>query len=72
MAEFIIRTDVQNHRVDISIDDDAEFIDWMMACEFLMTKTAQLSLAGYEKALELLCKGSMDYKVVLEEYPNGC
>lgn len=69
MAEFVIRTDPESHRVDISIDDEAEFIDWMMACEFLMKKTAQLSPAGYEKALELLCKGSMDYKIIVEEYP---
>ena len=55
--------------VDIKIDDDAEFIDWMMACEFLMKKTAQLSSAGYEKALELLCKGSMDYKIIAQEFP---
>lgn len=71
MAEFVIRTEPENHRVDISIDEDAEFVDWMMACEFLMKKTAQLSSAGYEKALELLCKGSMDYKITVEEYPNG-
>ncbi len=63
MAEFIIKTDPEKHRVVIDSDDDAEFIDWMMACEFLMTKTAQSSSAGYEKALELLCKGSMDYKI---------
>lgn len=69
MAEFTIRTDPENHFVDISINEEAEFIDWMMACEFLMTKTAQLSSAGYEKALELLCKGSMDYKIIVEEYP---
>ena len=71
MAEFIIRTIPEKHLVDISIDDDAEFIDWMMACEFLMKKTAQLSSAGYERALELLCKGSMDYKITVEEYPSG-
>lgn len=71
MAEFIIRTEPENHRVDIQVGDDVEFIDWMMACEFLMTKTAQLSSAGYEKALELLCKGSMTYKTLVKEYPSG-
>lgn len=70
MAEFVIRTEPENHLVDITTDDDAEFIDWMMACEFLMQKTAQLSSSGYERALELLCKGSMDYKIITEEYPQ--
>ena len=65
MAEFIIRTDPENHLVDIQIDEDAEFIDWMMACEFLIQKTAQKSEAGYEKAMGLLCKGSMGYKGML-------
>ena len=65
MAEFTIKTDPENHRVYIT-DNDAEFIDWMMACEFLIHKTAQLSDAGYEQALELLCKGSMDYKMTVE------
>ena len=62
MAEFIITTEPENSSVTISIDDDAEFIDWMMACEFIIQKTAQHSSAGYEKALELLCEGSMGYK----------
>ncbi len=65
MADFTIKTDPENHRVDIT-DNDAEFVDWMMACEFLMKKTAQLSDAGYERALELLCEGSMDYKITVE------
>lgn len=64
MSEFIILTDPGNKRVDMRVDDDAEFIDWMMACEFLLNKTAQLSPAGYEKAIELLFKGSMTYKTV--------
>ncbi len=67
MAEFIIRTEPENHFVDIQAGD-AEFVDWMMACEFLMKKTAQLSSAGYERALELLCEGSMDYKIIVEKY----
>ena len=67
MAEFIIRTDPDNHFVDIQINDEAEFVDWMMACEFLMHKTAQLSSAGFEKALEILCNGATDYKILIEE-----
>ncbi|KKL18683.1 hypothetical protein LCGC14_2473060, partial [marine sediment metagenome] len=51
---------------EIITDEDVEFIDWMMACEFLIQKTAQLSDAGYEQALELLCEGSMDYKKTIE------
>lgn len=69
MAEFVIRTDPENCFVDIQIGEVAGFIDWMMACEFLMHKTAQLSSAGYEKALELLCEGAMDYKIVVQKYP---
>lgn len=62
MAEFIITTDPESRTVKISVDDDIEFINWMMACEFFLQKTAQRSDAGYERALELLCKGSMSYK----------
>ncbi len=70
MAEFTIKTDIENHLVEIFTDEYAEFIDWMMACEFLMKKTAQLSDAGYEQALELLCKGSMDYNMTVERYAD--
>ncbi len=70
MAEFIIRTIPDEHFIDITIDKDAEFVDWMMAAEFLLKKTAQLSGAGYERALELICQGSMDYKIVQEDYLN--
>ena len=65
MAEFIITTDPESSSVNIAVDDDIEFVDWMMACEFLMQKTAQQSSAGYEKALELLCEGSMGYKATI-------
>lgn len=34
----------------------------MMATEFMIYKTAQNSNAGFEKAMELLCKGAMTYK----------
>ncbi len=66
MADFTIKTDPENHLVSIDTKEEAEFVDWMMACEFLIHKTAQLSNAGYEQALELLCKGSMDYKMTVE------
>ena len=68
MAKFTITTCPNNNSVDISVTDDKEFIDWMMACSFLLHKTAQLSEAGYEKAQELLCKGAMDYKITTEIY----
>ena len=67
MAEFIIQTKPKQKFVDIVADSNADFIDWMMACEFMLHKTAQLSPAGYEKALELLCNGAMTYKVISEE-----
>ncbi len=60
MAEFVITTNPEEKTVYISVDD-AEFIDWVMCCEFLLQKTAQSSSAGYEKALELLCEGSIGY-----------
>jgi hypothetical protein len=41
---------------------DAPFDFWMMACEYLLHKTAQKSKAGYEKAMELLVKGAMTYR----------
>lgn len=62
MAEFIITTDPVSKLVEISVDKDIDFVNWMMACEFLIQKTAQKSRAGYEKALELLCQGSMSYR----------
>ena len=63
MAEFVVTTIPEEQTVYISVNDDAKFIDWMMCCEFLIHKTAQFSEAGYEKALELLCEGSMGYKI---------
>lgn len=62
MAELIITTDPESSSVEIAVDDDIEFVDWMMACEFLIQKTAQRSGVGYEQALEILCSGSMGYK----------
>lgn len=43
-------------------DMPAPFDFYMMACEYLLHKTAQKSAAGYEKAMELLVKGAMTYK----------
>ncbi len=58
--EFKIK--VLGNRVTIEAPEDAEFRHWMMACEYLLHKTAQMSYAGYEKATELLCNGSTTYK----------
>lgn len=41
---------------------DAPFIFWMMACEYLLHKTAQKSNAPYEDAMSALVKGAMTYK----------
>ncbi len=57
---FTIR--VMGKLVTIEASEGAEFKHWMMACEFLLHKTAQMSNAGYEKATELLCGGSTTYK----------
>ena len=58
--EFIIK--VLDNRVTIESPEDAKFGHWMVACEYLLHKTAQMSAAGYEKATELLCSGSTTYK----------
>ena len=58
--------------VEISeVDDGYDFKDMMCACEFLLHKTAQLSNAGYEKALDLLCKGAMTYKELEKDAKDG-
>ncbi len=49
-------------RVDVLIPDGTEFGDIMMAAEFMTHLVAQKSMAGYEKALELITKGAMTYK----------
>lgn len=48
-------------RVEIETEGEFPFRIWMLACEYMLHKTAQFSNAGYEKALDLLCKGSMAY-----------
>ena len=42
--------------------EDAPFAFWMMACEYLLHKTAQKSNAPYEEATRLLVKGAMTYR----------
>jgi len=71
MAEFRITTDYPAKQVFIeNNEDETEFIDWMMAAEYLLFKTAQISKAGFEKAMELLCEGAMTYKDI-KENQNG-
>ena len=41
---------------------DAPFDFWMMACEYLLHKTAQKSNKPYEDAISLLVKGALTYK----------
>jgi len=67
MAIFIIKTTPQIGTVEITTSPDTKFVDWMIACEFFTNKTAQFSNAGYEKALELIAKGSMQYKGIKNE-----
>ena len=49
-------------QVEIVRQTPDDFGYWMTACEYFLHKTAQLSPAGYEKALELLCKGAMTWR----------
>jgi len=55
-VELKIAVDIHKKEVIISEPNDIEFAELMMACEYLLHKTAQRSKAGYEKALELLVK----------------
>ncbi len=52
-------------KVSIQGDSEAPFKFWMIATEYMMHKTCQKSNAGYEKALELLCKGATTYQDVI-------
>jgi len=63
IEEFVIRVEYIPNKAKVTIDvNECPFSFWMCACEYLLHKTAQKSEAGYEKALELLCKGAMTYK----------
>lgn len=67
-GEFLIAVDeLEDGKAKVTITPDKDDVDddfyfWMCACEYLLHLTAQKSRAGYEKALELLCKGAMTYK----------
>ncbi len=66
-AEILLRVlrspDGDEARVEIQTDrKDVNFEDFMCATEFLLTTTAKMSGAGYERALELLQKGAMTYR----------
>lgn len=63
MAKIVITTKQYNDKGEVKVkSDDAEFIDMMMATEYMMHITCQQSKAGYDKGQELLCKGAMTYK----------
>lgn len=49
-------------KVKITTQDNLEFQYLMCACEYLMNVVATDSNAGYDNALELLCKGAKTYK----------
>ena len=36
---------------------------WMLACEFMLHRTAQMSAAGYERAMELLFEGAKTFRI---------
>ena len=56
--------------VNIAIPDDWPFEKLMMACEYLLCLTASQSLAGFEKALELLCAGATTYRKAEKDRPE--
>lgn len=63
IMKFLITTDFVDKRVTIEVEETIiPFVDLMMATEFMIYKTAQQSEAGFEKAMELLCKGAMTYR----------
>lgn len=64
---FEIKVCPHKKQVTITEPEETEFFEWMMACEFLMHVTAQKSMAGYEKALDLLREGAMTYRVLQKE-----
>jgi len=54
--------------ISTNIKEKPPFIFWMLAAEYLAKVTAQQSTAGYEKALELIIEGALQYKTIK---PNG-
>lgn len=48
--------------VNVAVPDNWSFKRLMMACEYLLWVTAVRSPAGFEKALELLCRGATTYR----------
>ena len=49
--------------------DDEDFAAWMCATEYMMHLTATKSGAGYERAMELLFQGAMEWQH--KEVPNA-
>lgn len=62
MAEFVIQTDLDTKSVRICIEEEPDFVHWMMATEYLMAVTASRSGTGFEKAMELLMKGACAWR----------
>lgn len=58
----IVGSEDKEFPVEICIPTKWSFEQLMMACEYLMTITASKSKAGFERALELLCKGATTYR----------
>ena len=68
VAQLVINIEHNNKentsKVSIEHDEGCPFKFWMSACEYLLHQTARRSSAGFERALELLCQGAMNYKDV--------
>ena len=67
IAEIMLTTqcgypDEDMAQVDIQLPEGLPFGYLMVACEYLLYFTAGRSSAGFEKALELLCEGAMNWR----------
>jgi len=71
--KFTIHVGGTDYEAEVIIEplDGDSFEDFMLATEFMMHKMCQRSKAGYERALELLCKGAMTWKELEEDQGNG-
>jgi len=67
MREFNIKIYDRGNKGEVKIETNiTDFKHWMMACEYLLHKTAQKSNLPYEEATKKLVQGAMTWK----ENPN--
>ena len=65
--EFLIIIDIYNNpdSADVRVESqDADFVHLMSAAEYMLYLAASESGCGFEKALELLCQGAMNYRTL--------